>query len=322
MSTPHNVLFTMVKTKSVYRTRICRYKRMGLLFSRFVDYPNRERIKRLLYTAAKKIWDVYYQDDLKSPNSCAAAPASISKPSMNFYFGVNVKDNGVAMVRTAYGVGSGTSSIGLNPCTMKVNCAFPELVHLMTWATAIVKQDRDWMWPMWNKSFNFCSVKLYYAYQNANGKLIQKDTQWHVDVTLDKDGNPMTNNSQEPGTPVAILTFGETKNLFFRRQKNKQLFYDNTQLLFQQRNASLFVLDSRDERIAPKDGLHWRHMSEMQRGQEGATFSFMFRVVQKEVTVNKSDSTFVNPRVGPKKAVQFQKGERLFETEHYQTEQQ
>ena len=311
----------MVSTPSVYRKRISRYRQCNILFSRFIDYPNKRGIKAKVYSACKKIWECYFQDDLKSPQGNPAVPASITKPSMNFYFGINLEVHDETIVRTAYGVGSGTSSIGLNPRTLKIHSAFTELVHLMAWATALVKMDKDWMWVMWQKSFNFCSVKIYYAFKDAKGKIVQKDTQWHVDVTQDKNGNPLKNNSQEPGTPVAILTFGETKNLMFRRHLSKHVFDKHTTCLFQQRNASLFILDYRDERVSRKDGLHWRHMSEMQPNTEGITFSFMFRVVKKTVAINKSDSTFVDPRVGDKKAIQFQQGQCLFHTDHYKHEQ-
>jgi hypothetical protein len=49
---------------------------------------------------------------------------------MNFFFGKNIRQQGDLIWQTAYAMGSGASSIGLNSSTMKVLALFSELSEL------------------------------------------------------------------------------------------------------------------------------------------------------------------------------------------------
>ena len=230
-----------------------------------------------------------------------AKPALFSKPSYDIYFGLNLEMTNSVMNRTAYAVGPGTSSIGLDPREVKTYSCFPEMVQILQQATQIVRADGRWddvMEP--GMEFNFCSVKLYFSYRNINGAMVKKATNWHCDVTRDKERKPNTNNSQVPNTPVAIFTFGDEKNLWFRKQQNKHTVVPDSLLLFTQPTGSLTIHDGRDEE--PKqDGTYWRHMSNMQ-DKEGITFSILCRVVQATVQANPKEGNLINPNVGTKKA--------------------
>ena len=102
------------------------------------------------------------------------------------------------------------TSIVFDPSTMRIDPFFPHLIDL-------VRQVTIKLFGSKNAWFNLVSVKIYYMYCNKKGKLVRKMTNWHVDVTLDKKGVPMSNNLQIPVLSVALLTFGDSKTLYFQR---------------------------------------------------------------------------------------------------------
>jgi hypothetical protein len=81
---------------------------------------------------------------------------------------------------------------------------------------------------------------VYYSHKDSKGKLIKKETHWHSDVNLDKDGLPESENSQLPGTPVVIFTFGDPKHLWFQKLITKKLPMPNTLCHIVQNNSCLF----------------------------------------------------------------------------------
>lgn len=255
------------------------------------------------------------KDELKAPYDTNCKPASISKPSNNYYFGQDLQksDDTNNVQRAAYAVGSGTSSIGLDPRDIRINGFFPKLIDLMKAVSKVVRQESDWK----HAYFNFVSVKVYYNFKDKNGRLVQKDTNWHVDVTLDKKGRPMKNNSQLPISPVAILTYGDNKSLFFRRHTVTGVGDDSSIFEIPQSSGSMFLLDGRDE-LLDDDNKVWRHCS---GPSDGVTFSFMFRNVQKMMEVNHGTGKLVNINMTDKKKRLFDKGKKYFDDDdHYKTE--
>ena len=306
-------------SKQAFYQRAHDNRKAGKLFSRKIGYtrlPNGRTISRLLPVCAKLVWSKA-QDDLKAPMNNEANPAMFSPASLNLYFGQNTKAEGQTLRRTAYGTGSGATSIGLNPETMKIHHIFPQLASLVREVTKVlVSKDSAWARHLEEHPFNFVGIKIYYTYRKQDGTLVRKCTRYHVDVTRNrKTGEPMPNNSQVPGTPVAILTYGASKNLWFRRQKTKQLHNPTSLIHFLQRSGSLFVLDGRDEEL-DKHGYHWRHMSDMGPDTEGITYSFSLRSVQEKQQVN-GDGTLASPHVTNKMRDTYTKGEAIFQTNHY-----
>jgi hypothetical protein len=296
-----------------------RYRTESKLRSGFVTLGRRKQtFKRLLYNCSLEIRKQYLKDELKAPMACKAKPAFFSKPSVNVYFGTNKSNNGGTMQRSSYGFGKGRGSIGLNPVTMSIHPPFENMLKLMDHVTKVVRESPRWNTQLGRMAFNSCSVKIYYRYKDSQKKTVSKTTEWHVDVTRDSNGTPKKDNSQVPDTPVATLTFGSAKNLWMRRHRTKEYGVHDSLLLFRQSNGSFFVLDGEDEKHHESDGMHWRHMSNMDRQvPDGVTFSFMFRVVKMTTEIHKESGLLVHPRVGPIKRVQFQKGEHLFDTHHY-----
>ena len=211
----------------------------------------RRYLQRLLKKCACGIYKDNFEDDLKAPNSNKPASALLARTSFNIYFGTNVavKDN--TILRAAYGAGSGGSSIGLNPKTMRVYPFFPDLTELMNFATRMLQDDPDWGDIMEVHPFNFCNVKVYYPYRNADGNLVKKTTEFHCDVTRSDDNTAKDDNSQLPGTPVAILTFGDQKFLKFMRHYFDGTKMMHSEIVYDQKSGSFIVLDGRDEEIGP-----------------------------------------------------------------------
>jgi hypothetical protein len=304
------------------RSRLCRERKKNGFFSKKIFYKTDERtIAPLLRKCAWIIWNHYFYDDLKAPMHNPAKSAIASAPSFNIYFGDNLEKKDDVLLRTAYATGSGTSSIGLNPETMRFYACFPELQELKAKISALTLKDESWQRALNNQPFNFVSVKIYWTFRDKNGSLVRKITNWHVDIETTPSGVPKKSNSQEPGTPVAILTFGDEKSLYFRRQQNKTTFNNDTIMEIRQRNGDLFVLDGRDEIV--NDAWPWRHMSKAAPDPSSITYAFMFRRVRATVEVKQTDHRLANPPKLPLwKQQQFLDGEAIFDTNHYKVTRQ
>ena len=131
-------------------------------------------------------------------------------------------------------------------------------------------------------------------YKNKNGKRVKKKLGHHTDITHNKrTGKPMSQNCQVPGSPVALLTCGSTKNLWFRRFRGKESKLDSTTHIHQ-KSGCLFVLDGRDE-IPNKEGWQWKHMADM-ADPDGITFTYTFRSLETWACSEVNpDGTLTNP---------------------------
>ena len=197
---------------------------------------------------------------------------------------------------------------------MKIHCIFPKLASLVREVTRVLlSKDSTWAAHLKQHPFNFVGIKIYYTYRKADGTLVRKCTRYHVDVTRNKTtGEPLPNNSQIPGTPVATLTYGATKNLHFMRHKTKSLFLQDTKISFRQTSGTLFVLDRRDEE-SDEGGWHWRHMSEMGPDKEGITYSISFRSVQATQKI-KHNGRLCDTTLKQEKKDKFELGKKIFRT--------
>jgi hypothetical protein len=299
--------------------KLLRYQSQGKLLSRNLGKQSNS-MEILLGKCARMIFNHHFQDDLKAPVNNEARSAKLAPAAFNVYFGANTSetDNPNTVKRAAYAFGSGATSIGLDPRTMRLNPLFPDLIELAKKATEIVNRDPLWRKAMGGKVYNACSVKIYYwtRRDNAQRTLVHKTVDWHVDVTRDKAGTPQKNNSQVPNTPVAILTYGNEKRFKMRKHRSPNSFLKSTAVEFRQKSGYMMVLDGGDEQIV--NGQHWRHMSQAGDDQSGITFSFLFRVVRMEVEVNLDDNTLVSKTCGKRKMGQFKKaGKGWSKTKHY-----
>ena len=245
---------------------------------------------------------------MKAPGSNGGKMAFLSKASFNIYFGDNIgakrEDTGSAsksvcqqektVFRTAYRAGSGVGSIGLDPRKATIFHMFPDLSELRNIIRNKIKayyKEKEKMVDV-NCEFNHVSVKLYFN---------NKETGEHTDIEFDSDHNPKTNNSQVPGTPVAIAMIGDTKVLNFHEYKrnptkNKNITPTGETITFLQESGMLLLLDWRDEYLNQKN-CFWTHSSKMTGGKNSVAMTLMFRVVCAEREVFAGNSEYVDKTV-------------------------
>lgn len=246
-----------------------------------------------LQLAMKEIVLRYFHDIIKAPMGNPGKPSFSSLVSHNIYFGVNVelKSNGI-VTRTAYGTGSGSSSIGLDPRKSTIYPIFPELAHLVNVVEKIVIQEYQKKNVTMPFNINFVSVKVYYT-----GKV----TREHTDMEFTKKTHvPKANNSQEMGTPVAIVTFGDSKILeFVRYFSDESGNQERTKevLKFVQDNCSIVVHDPNDEYLDHNRNF-WKHKASLVDGDVGVSVSLCFREVRATKDVMVDDCTFANKNIG------------------------
>ena len=272
------------KEKSRLASRLYYNRQNNLFYSGVVatSLVSRNAITNLLPRVTRDCWSDC-EDILKAPHCNGARPAYFSPSAINQYYGWELpispeEQNGNPGVckRTAYGVGSGTSTIGLDPRHLKVHPPGRAMVELTAEVTkAIATSNPAWAAILQAHPFNNVSTKIYLSYRNHNGKLVRKCVGMHCDVSHDLATRaPKRNNSQTPGTVVGLLTFGANKNLWFKKYWNSKDSHPNSLLHFLQKSGTLFVLDPRDE-MPDQHGDHWRHCSTMGT-EEGITFTFAF----------------------------------------------
>lgn len=253
------------------------------------------------------------RDDLKASLGNPADSAMFLPSSLNVYFGKNKSVGEMGIQRFAYGTGSGSSTIGLDNSTMKIHQMTGTLIELSAEVTKLMAADDNWRMWLCRNPFNVCAVKVYYMTEDGNGETFKK-TGFHGDVTYNKrTGKPMSNNSQVPGTPVAMLTFGDAKNLWFQ-QFNGKAKKRNTLIRFHQESGCLTILDGRDE-VPDDEGWVWKHMANMTAAM-GITFVFTFRSVQNWVNVL-PDGRIAKPVNTPKRQVKFHMARNLFQQSRY-----
>ena len=265
---------------STQRSRARRLKEMRndkQLRSFLIHCGSDRNTKNYMRRCCITTFNTHYKDDMKASFSNDAKPAKVSKASFNAYFGKNLRlsKNEKKMLRAAHATGTGASSIGLDPTTMRTHSIFPDLDHLMRLVQKKVRASTRYKQVV----FNFVSVKIYYEVpsENPDKGPVQMDTGWHRDVLYKRGTHtPQAGNSQTPGTPVAILTFGDDKELWMARGKTRASPDPNSFSCFVQKHNSFFVLDGDDEKW--DNDKVWRHMSRMCKGSK-VTFALMFRDV-------------------------------------------
>ena len=291
--------------------KACRARKEGNFSSRRIGKSR--KITAILPKAAQEIWE-YAQDDLKASMGNQADSAMFLPSSLNIYFGKNRGVGVQGIQRYAYGTGSGSSTIGLDSTTMRIHQMTGTLIDLSAEVTKLMAaKSSNWAEWLSRHPINVCAVKAYYMTEDGNGETF-KSTGFHRDVTYSKrTRQPMTNNSQVPGTPVAMLTFGATKNLWFQRFNGKVKDHGSLIHLVQQ-SGCLTILDGRDE-VPDEDGWAWKHRADMCEAT-GITFVFTFRSVQNWVYVL-PDGRLANPVQSKTRKRKFQESGDLFNNKRY-----
>lgn len=313
----------MPAIKNTVARRLNRWQKSGKIYTRKIKLPEKKAktLERLMGKCARKMYADDFQDDLKAPVNNGAGAAKLAPAAFNFYYGANMGKTGdpKTVRRAAYGFGSGATSIGLDPRTMRLNPFFTELLDLTQRMEKLLRMDPQWKKALGKNTLNSCAAKAYYWTKNEAGKNVRKAVNYHVDVNRNAAGIPDSNNSQVPDTPVVMVSFGDEKIFRMRRHTSSTTTIPDSEVEFRQTSGTILVLDGRDEQVRD-DGTHWRHMSKAGDNPDDVTFSFMFRAVQMEKEVQVSDGTLADPSCGTKKMIQFKKaGNKPFKRAHYTT---
>jgi len=234
------------------------------------------------------------------------------------YFGRDVEDmsdnsRDDAVFRFAYGVGSGSTSVGIHPrhCTTEEMPLAMMMVadHVYNYLHKEYKPNSS----VRIEPFNHCSVLIYYQKSGNDKKSSAPMIGFHTDNVYNFDGLFMEKlNSQLENTFTVLLSLGDTRELKFQRQitsvkDNKRMSWvsgegiigervgdKNTrrstkhcgkkeELSFSIKHGSLFLLHPDDERpkVIYDDGTRQRyqHGNIMFPRQDKISFVLAFRVV-------------------------------------------
>jgi len=178
------------------------------------------RFNRFMKICWRVIVDNYIVDCLKAPAPNPPKPALLSAASFNIYFSQNMSksEDGKFVFWNGYGLGSGAKTIGLDQRFICIYPFFPQLINLLSLVRVIIGRS----FPDLNCFFDTISVKGYWCYPNrrsgkTNGKMTAMKTNYHRDIAFNINGEPDKNNSQLPGTPVAICAWGSNKKFILQR---------------------------------------------------------------------------------------------------------
>jgi hypothetical protein len=280
----------------------------GELKTKFIKIRSTSYVRTLRRVASMVCTQI--EDVLKSPGSCAADPSFLVPASLNIYYGRNVRASPQKyyVVRTAYALGTGTSSIGIYPKQWRLHHMFPDMEKLLD----IVRKRVKNLYPDLDCDFNQCSIKLYF-----DGKF----TNDHTDINFTEDHSgphPYKVNSQKPNTPVAICTIGVEKIYRLRRYtgNGKGEPADNSKdIHLLQKNLSLLAAHPGDEELNTSSDRYkfWLKHSAKMVDEHGVAMSIIFRVTQVTALVDTRTNKLVNPKVtGKRKPIQFQNGIKAY----------
>jgi len=231
----------------------------------------------------------HFEDHLKLPGgSSKAHSAKTACPSFNICFGRNAGEERSRVVeRCACGTGTGTSTIGMDPHTMRFNHCLPVFDRILDKIPHVKKKEK--------KAVTVASAKCHCAVRKGVKTRRAKSTGRHADVLFNEKDKPSKGNSQVPGSPVITCAFGGRKHLHFAQGECKSRIREGVEFPFLQNDNCGFHLDGADEN--PNDEkLRWLHCSTMHPDdREGMAISFMFRQVHSAAKVNVKDGTLADP---------------------------
>ena len=280
----------------------------GELKSKLIKMRSTSYVRTLRRVASMVCTQI--EDVLKSPGSCPADPAFLVPSSLNIYYGRNVRASHDKhyVERTAYALGTGTSSIGIYPKQWRLHHMFPDMERLCEIVRKVVKES----YPDLDCDFNQCSIKLYF-----DGKV----TNDHTDINFSDDHSephPNKLNSQKPNTPVAICTIGDNKLYRLRRYtgRGKGSPADKCKdIVMLQKNHSLLAAHPGDECLNTWSDTYkfWLKHSAKMVDEGGIAMSVIFRVTRVTALVDSRTNKMINPKVsGPRKPIQFEKGVKTY----------
>ena len=297
-------------TERSRKRRALASKRMLTKSYSYGTKEDRKNPKRKVHRAIKKclkLIDKHFEDSMAKPKgSPHPLPQTMSPSGVNMYFGKDVvgSQRQGFVRRFAYASGHGTDTIRINPLRQRFlawDSCFDEL-----WEAVKPHVDPKYH----NVVFNGVSVKWAYRYIDHNGNPQDVITRLHADVIHNRHG-PIADNSQVPGTPVLMVTYGGNKTLIFKEvtvgMNRTETLSQNPYTIIKQDDSNCTMLDTNDEAYV-KDRIWnlWRffkHEAQFDSNLGGNTdktmiITIMLRCVQKTAEVNAETGYLANPDPG------------------------
>ena len=140
------------------------------------------------------------------------------------YYSINIEQlsgDSNSVRRYTYGSGTGSSSVGMDPCNFVTRVMSEEMLALSKEVHNLLLKNRSYFKledANLSLHFNHCTVILYYAGENLkeSSKLgIHSDCVYSV-----RDGCYVKkDNSQIQNTPTVIYSLGDTRSLHWKRRQ-------------------------------------------------------------------------------------------------------
>ena len=286
------------------------FRKKGQFYSRKVGYTAKHKgMSSLLEEAAKVVWEDT-QDDLKLSTGNEANSSYFLPSGVNAHYSYNCIDQSSCppnlLRRYSYRINAPDR---VNPLTVKINPMRKCLVELVTQITKAMSKESD-VWAKWltKHPFNAITTKTYFSY-NRNGNRIGKKTGWHPDQLYNyKTRQPRKGGDLVAGAPIALITFGDPKNLWFQRCRNGKPLRGQ-KLHIPQKSGTLFVLDGRDEE-PDEEGCNWKHMANMNDSSgDAVTITFVLRCLESWECVH-PDGALAFPKLSPTDTAKLDRAEK------------
>lgn len=296
----------------------------------------RRSFKTLVPRVVHYVLEYHFYSVLKSPLNNKPKSNIVFPSAVDLYFGMNIhkyKDGTVQ--RTVYGIHSGSSTIGMEPCAVRIPVMNPDMVKLTHLMKLLAQRHFRDVFPgvKVDCDFNLISMKIYWTTLQNRTKVVEermkknksfrpkrKKCGSHCDTEFDRsnrNNKPKPSNSQREMSAVVIVVYGDAKWLDFELwefgphgdggKPGKRKVPGALPYRFKQDCFTIIVLDPRDEYM---DGYKrwWQHKSECYHS-DGVSISMMFRCCKSTLRV-KDDGAIVDPSSpGPTK-------EKWFAEEH------
>ena len=239
---------------------------------------------------------------VEMPNGNNPCLNTLRNAPMRALFGLDkgISDKGFVL-RYAYGSGSGTGSVGCDPRTFEVRLLDRELKEAAIIIKDLLKKyqrSRDLGYCLKDMSildFTAVEIKLYAGKEikgtGVSAMTIDNDVLGdHCDQVYSTDGEfKVKQNSQEPWTPVVIVSFGATRIVNFQLYDGKRKVGDPISIVMN--DGDVFILVPADEYPSQytfhklKAG-KWKHGVPKLQTPDHLSAAVIFRAVFKTIEVD------------------------------------
>ena len=168
------------------------------------------------------------------------------------YFGKEIIQNADdSSLRTCYGVGSGSLTVGSDPITNKNRIMCKDMEKMCKYLT-----NNKHLFKNGNKSCNrrLCFNHVTVLYYLSKSPIDHINLGVHSDVEVSVRNDFRDSNSQMEGTPTVVLSFCSTKSIVFHKRYAGTSKFGNVVNVssMELNDGDIFVLHPHDERVVQR----------------------------------------------------------------------